>query len=682
MIPFLKNKRNVDYLGCLAAVALGAVIYSNSFKVPFHFDDNLTIIENNLIKSLNNPALLWRFDPSRFFTYFSFAVNYYYGKLNTAGYHAVNLALHLGVTALVYFFIRLLVNLHRSLSDTRERRWVPLLTALIFVSHPLQTQAVTYISQRSTLLAALSYFGTVILYFFYRRDKKKEYYLGAAGVFFLGLFTKPIIVTLPLALVLLEVFFKKEFSDDADSLKWIKGIGKRVLPFLLMALSVPALLAMWKYSAADWEHYIAMTRETRKFTRYEYLLTQFNVLMTYVRLLFVPYGQNLDYDYPIARSFFIFPTWLSFFGVMSLVILAVRQFRKNPLISFGIFWMFVTLSLESSLFPISDVINEHRLYLPMAGFGLAVTAALIRLFHSRTILVSVFGIVIAVFSVLSYIRNEAWGDKPAFWQDIARKSPNKARVHNNLGIIYADAGRVDEALAEYRKAVELDGNYAHPHNNLANIYFKQDRFAEAREELAQALAVDPDYPGGYYNLGNVAWAEEKFDEAAEHYAAAIRLRPSFVPAMVALGKCYRRKGDIAKGEFYFRAALRIDPDYDAAYSNLGDMYLGLKRYKDALWYYQQAVQRNGTLIMAYNNMANIYDMYGAYEEAVNTYREIIVNDPTFANAYFNLANTLRKLGRRDEAKIVLNQAIERYSQAGNTKMAEAARRRLQQLGAQ
>src|SRR3989338_5468487 len=101
MISFLKNKRNFDALNCLAVIILGAAIYSNSFYVPFHFDDNLTIIENNLIKSLNNLALLWRFDPSRFLTYLSFAVNYYCGKLNTAGYHAVNLALHLGVTVLV-----------------------------------------------------------------------------------------------------------------------------------------------------------------------------------------------------------------------------------------------------------------------------------------------------------------------------------------------------------------------------------------------------------------------------------------------------------------------------------------------------------------------------------------------------------------------------------------------------
>ena len=347
------------------AVILALLIYSNTFKVPFHFDDLLVIVENPFIKSLEKLPELWLFDPSRFLTHLSFAFNYYFGGLAVEGYHAVNLILHIINTFLFYAFMLVTlqqVDLKDDLKELPLLR-IPLFAALLFLVHPIQTQAVTYISQRSTLLATLCYLLALIFYIQARRKGKGGYYAASLCVAFIGLFTKPIIVTLPAAILLYEIcFLKKE-----------KMFVPRLLPFFVLALSVPLLLLFWKHKTFDIAQYFVMTKETSKFTRLEYLLTQFNVIVTYFKLLIFPAGQNLDYEFPIARSFFSFPTWLSFSALVSLLWLAVKLFRRERVLAFCIFWIFVTLSLESSVFPISDVINEHRFYLPMAGFAFMVS---------------------------------------------------------------------------------------------------------------------------------------------------------------------------------------------------------------------------------------------------------------------------------------------------------------------
>ena len=655
----------------------GTAIYSNALHAPFQFDDLLLIVENNLIKSFNIIPWLFSYDPSRFLTHLTFAINYHFGGVNVFGYHLVNVALHLLVTITFYFLLRLIFLKVNERKEELSEPWQHGIAAgavFIFLAHPIQTQAVTYVAQRSTLLASLCYLLSCVFYIIFRMKNSMRYYFAALVVAFLGLFTKPIIVTLPLAFLLCEI----SFLNIANKKNWARILAG-LAPFFLMAFTVPLLIMVWKLKVLDIHRYFEMTQETTQIQRLEYLWTQFNVAVTYLRLFFIPLNQNLDYDYPIAKSFWDFPTWFSFFIIAVILIFAIRIFARQKLVSFGLLWIFVTLSLESSVFPISDVMNEHRLYLPMAGFSLFLSAALAKICVKPRIYFAVICGVVLTFSTLTYLRNHVWQDRIGFLMDVARKSPHKARVHNNLGIAYADQGNLTAAEAEYITAIQLKPDFTNSYNNLANVYLQQGRVEEAIEHLKTALFWDPSYAGAYYNLGNVYWLQKKWELAYENYQKAVEFKPSFVLAIVALGKYFRYKGDEERAELYFHSARRINPDDAGAYTNLGDLYLLRRDYPKAIANYNQAIRCDPRQVTVYNSLGNVYDMLGQYDWAERIYKEALWRDQDFAHAYFNLANTLRKKGRLEEAGLMLQKAAELYSQQGNQQMAAASRQRLERL---
>ncbi len=674
-------------LTVLLIVMTGLLGYANSFRAPFHFDDQLVIVENYLIKSLNHLDWLFYYDPSRFLTHLSFALNFHFGRLDVAGYHTVNFILHIGIAVLIYVLMHCTVSLAGGLRrySAQDIQLILLFAVLIFTVHPLQTQAVTYIAQRATLLASLFYVGSLLLYIFSRSKDDFHLYAAAAAMMLLGIFTKPIIATLPLALILYEVcflHFRKDFRDGTSRASWQDRMKVLLglVPFFLMALMVPLFIMAWKFKAIDAARYLDITRETQSLTRPEYLFTQFNVLMTYGRLLFFPVHQSLDYAYPISRSFFSFPTWLSFSVLAAVLGMGVYFFRRQRLIAFCIFWMAVVLSLESSIFPIADVINEHRMYLALAGFALLLSFALRHFLKPREVYMGVMIVIVAALTLLTFQRNIVWGDRVGMLLDIAAKAPEKPRIFNNLGIAYAAREQWEESEKAYLRAIELNPDYAHPRNNLANVYFKLGRLDESEAQLKKAVEIEPDYAGAYYNLGNLAWARGQAEEAQQYYAESIRLSPSFVLALVAYAKTCRFLKDYQRSEFILYLAQSIDPTHESVYINLGDLYLTVGEYEMALRQFQIALRYTDQPAVLLNNIGNIYDIFRDYEQAELMYKEAMWRDPSYAHSYFNLANTMRKTGEFIQAREFLEKAISLYTLQNNPEMARKAHERLVQLG--
>lgn len=372
----------------LSIIILGTIIYSNTFDASWHFDDHSAIVENYGIRDLKGTV---QSGGSRWVGFITFALNYHFGKLDVFGYHLVNIGIHLISAILVYFLVFLTLKTP-CLKDTKISRYtvfLSLASGLIFVAHPIQTQAVTYIVQRFTSLATLFYLLSLVFFIkarLYHLVGKKfyslshlGYYVGSLVAAFLAMKTKEITITLPAIILLYEFCF---FSPSLKAL--IKKIVY-LIPFLLAFFIIPLSSYGIRLLGISGGTFIGIaevgdvigdaTQETTAISRTDYLLTQFNVIVTYIRLLFFPVNQNLDYDYPISHTLFEFPTFLSFLFLASIVIFGVWMFRKSRLISFGIFWFFITLSVESSIIPIRDVIFEHRVYLPSVGFVISLTVA-------------------------------------------------------------------------------------------------------------------------------------------------------------------------------------------------------------------------------------------------------------------------------------------------------------------
>ncbi|NIQ78870.1 MAG: tetratricopeptide repeat protein, partial [Anaerolineae bacterium] len=385
----------------------------------------------------------------RYIGYLTFALNYRLHGLNVAGYHLVNLFIHISTALLLYLIVTLTFQtpLLRASPVRDYAPHIAVFTALLFACHPLQTQAVTYIWQRVTSLAAMLYLLSLTAYVRWRLSaslrtagaKALPWYVLALLSAVLAMKTKETAFMLPLTLAMYEFLF---FQG-----KTLPRIGY-LLPLLLTMLIVPLTLFSIDRPAGELIDDVSdVTRGHSNLSRYEYLMTSLRVIVTYIRLLFLPVNQNLDHDYPTYRSLLDMPVTVSAVFLLCIaglgVLLLLRSRNGAPhlrIISFGIFWFFLNLALESSVIPLNNVIFEHRLYLPSMGVFLAVT---VLVFHAvqklkerwkgagRAAVLILAGVVLALTGA-TYARNGKWGDEVTLWQDVVSKSPVKAWARISL----------------------------------------------------------------------------------------------------------------------------------------------------------------------------------------------------------------------------------------------------------
>jgi tetratricopeptide (TPR) repeat protein len=677
------------------ALLLAILIYAPSFTAPFQFDDHRIIANNILIQNIKDPGRIWRWDPSRFLSHVTFAINYHFHRDAVFGYHVVNFLLHIINTVWVFFIARLLWREYGPEARGRDRVafWGSWFTCLIFLTHPIQTAAVTYVVQRSVLLAAFFYLAAFWCYVRFCHSGHRGLYVAACAAALIGAFTKPIIVSLPLAIVLYEL------TRPHPTPALVSRSVKRAGPFFLLIILVPLLLIMWKYKEADLGKYLKVTRETRDISRGDYLLTQINVVRTYARLLLVPVRQNFDYDYPITRTFWNRPTVLSFGLLTVLLILALWLYHKHRLISFGLFWFFITLSLESTIFPISDVIFEHRLYLPMLGFALGVPVAVYRLCGARRAGRWALIGLICVYSFLTFQRNRVWSDRLTFIKDIQAKSSAKARVYNSLGSAYYAHNKLKQAEAAFRKCLALDphsviasrarnnlgliyfdqGQYtkarkefqaaltlaesqsaiaaSYTYNNFGRLYFAQDRFEPALAAYTKAISLNPYLFAAYNNRGALFRKLKRYDRALKDYDRALRLNPRDVDVLSNKGLLFRIQGQYGPALEAYTRAVNVSSQDARVYYDRGLVYKAMGREKEAFEDFTQALNIDGDFKEVYNERGILLSQAGQYAYALADYDQALALDPEFFDAYYNRGILYLKTERYEEAAADCGRAL-------------------------
>jgi tetratricopeptide (TPR) repeat protein len=659
----------------LLIAVLGFLAYSNTFHSPFQWDEKSQILENPLIKDPGGPgshAEGYAYNPRRFIGYLTFALNYQAGRFDVAGYHIVNLVVHIANAILVYFLVILVFrtpSMQRAAgsSPALSPVLIALFSALLFVSHPLQTQAVTYVVQRFTSLATLFYLFSIVSYVNSRltpsmSSSKHRSFLWYSLSFVsavAAMQTKEIAFTLPVVIVLCELmFFEGEFK-------------KRVLfliPLLSTMLIIPLGLAGTAGSFGDLLSDLGRgTSLQTNLPRWDYLMTEMRVIITYIRLLFVPMGQNLDYDYPTYHSLFTLPVFVSFvfllsvFGLVAYLLHASRAARLKPapfapyyrFIGFGIVWFFVTLSVESSIIPIVDVIFEHRIYLPSAGAFAAITTGVLLMagrLRIERLVVSVLVVTTLAISGVTYARNNVWKSEIGLWEDVVRKSPHKARPHNNLGYLYFEEGRREEALREYQTALRINPRYADAHNNLGNVYYLQGRTDDALREFQAALKINPEYADAHNNLGSVYYSQGRSDEAIREFQAALKVNPHFAGAHFNLGLVYSAQVRLEEAIREFQAALRINPEHADVHNNLGSVYYLQGRTDDALREFQAALKIKPDHAGAHFNLALAYSSQDRIDEALREIQAALKINPNLPQARTILESLKKKAPERGERK--------------------------------
>jgi tetratricopeptide (TPR) repeat protein len=527
-------------LALVLVAAVGFVCYANTLHVPFVFDDDMYVTNNALIRDVRylvaQPGAVLRSlgrdvlatIETRSTGYLTFALNYRLHGLRVEGYHVLNTVVHVLNACLVFLLVRLLARSPTlAASELSElSRAAALGAALLFVAHPVQTQAVTYVTQRFTSLAALFFLAAVVGYAGARvaagRRARVGLYALSLVAAFLAMKTKENAFVLPVAVGLTEALF---FEGPLRRRAFL------VAPFVLTMAVIP--LGLMEAGASFSEVLSDATKTQEDISRWTYLLTQSRVIVTYLRLLALPVNQVLDYHYPLHDGLADPAVLLSvallaaLLGTALLLVRASREGRAEyRLMAFGVIWFFVTLAVESSVIALADVIFEHRLYLPSVGLFVATVGgaslAWRRLGRRPAAYAAVF---LAALVLLAHERNEVWGSKVSLWQDVVRKAPRKARGYNNLGRAHWAEGNIYLAIENYRKALRLRPDYPLARNNLGVAYgqagFKDQAIAEYRE----SIRLNPEVAEPHFNLGVLLLETGRTEEARRELEAVLRLNP-------------------------------------------------------------------------------------------------------------------------------------------------------------
>lgn len=627
----------------LAFAGLGFLVYSNTLDVPFHYDDPRVIFDRSFEEMLEK----CKSGGSRVVAHLTFLFNYWLDGTNVRGYHVVNTLIHVGTAYLVYLFLSVILSVlnskgfpshtvdgsshyagHISLQSTYHVFRPALIGGVLFLVHPLATQAVTYITQRYTSLAGFFYIGSLTCFMRARlRFSEGEPfltprhivpYIFSVAMAVLAMRTKELSITLPAAVLLAEYCFVKSDLEAASKRAFY------LLPLLSTGLIIP-LSDIIGVEEISLESMAAVQDYTwaEDVTRTEYLFTQFRIILgVYLKLLVWPIGQNIDHDYVVSRTLFD-PHTMAALAVLCVILgTGLWLYTRAKLVSFGILWFFVTIAPTSSIVPNIQFVAEHRAYISLMGIAFAVAGMPLWEVRWKKYLFVIVPVLLTL-SYLTYARNLVWRTDLALWKDAVAKSPNKPKPHFNLAVILDKQGRLDDAISHYRQALRLNPHNAYAHNNLGVALAEQGDFGAAIGHYYSALQNDPGHAEAHNNLAVALSAQGRLEEAISHYSRA----------------------------------LRINPDYADAHNNLGVELSGQGRFNEAVSHYSRALHTHPDFAEAHQNMGLALHDIGKTEQAVGHYSRSLQIKPGNANAHFNMGNALAELGRLDEAADHLRQAL-------------------------
>lgn len=590
MTDYLKKHQTAVLLVVLWILTFTA--YFNVIDGEFQFDDYLTIMTNLSIKNIGNLA-----DPNnfagimsgqRFITDMTFAINYYYDRLNPRGYHLVSIALHFFTACMVFVLARRMSAFDAAIPEGRARIFA-FLSAAVFALHPVNTAAVSYISQRAEILS--TFFFLLALYVFLRSlDSpgilRKSLLSGGVVVsFILSIWSKLTTISFPALLFLTDILATRG-----------RGLLKRIP--LYAAVSAVAIIIGYNFmSGTGASHDIGYSLE--RIDLRTYLLTQCRVVLTYIRLLFLPINQNLDYDYRLSESIFEWDTGLSFLSIVGLLGAALVARKRRPIPAFGIFWFFLTLSPTSSVVPVIDVIFEHRVYLPSFGFSLIAaffilkgTDLLERIAPKRMTWGHVAGVITVVLLCsmvfASARRNMVWQSKISLWADVVAKSPHKPRAYMNYGQALSEKGFYRESIEVLRRGLQCkdDGSvqWSELYRELGVSYYKAGDLEEAIKAYRNGRHYAPKDPTLLNNLSIALYDRGEYDQAQMFAEMAVQSNPVFPDVYNTMGNIHFRRGEYEKALNFFMRGKELNPDVPLTYWNLGLAFEHLGDLPSAAYY--------------------------------------------------------------------------------------------------
>jgi tetratricopeptide (TPR) repeat protein len=626
--PSTPRETRVMFLAIVVLLIAGVVAYHNCFSAPFLFDDDPSIADNPTIRKLwppweaLSPPATGASVTSRPVVNYSFAINYAFGGLDVRGYHAVNLAIHLCAALALFGIIRR--TLQQSVLGSRfgnHARPIAFVAALLWMLHPLQTESVVCVAPRTESLMGLFYLLT--MYAAIRAmdsPRPLRWQILAFVTCLAGMATKEVMVSAPLIVLLYDrTFVAGTFREAWNRRKWS-----------YLSLGATWILLTWLVVRGG--NRGGTSGFASDITWWQYLFTQAEGIVRYLKLCFWPHPLVVDYGIYIARNPAVIVLCMLF--LTTLGVATVVALWRRPVWGFAGVWFFAILAPSSSVLPVTtQTLAERRMYLPLAAVITLVVVGLHGLIGRRWLIAAT--VLAVVFGVLTIRRNADYRSDLSIWTDTVAKCPDNARALGGLGGALLHAGRAAEAIQCYERALQLNPKL--PDYGLGAALLQVGRAAEVIPIYERALRLDPNLADVCSDLGNALADVGRVPEAIQYYERALRLEPNHPEAHNNLGAVLYALGRMQEAIQHYQRALQIRPDYPEAEFNLGLALFNTGRLEEAVAAFRAVVQRNPGLVAAWCSLGHALERSGRTEEAAASFEEALRRAPDSTEARDGLA---------------------------------------------
>ncbi len=647
-----------ELLICLLLVMVTFAVYWQVRNFRFvNYDDTQYVTENQYVRAgLNLDNIIWAFSSNHAanwhpLTWLSHMLDMQLYGLNSGAHHQTNLIFHIANALLLFFVLRKMTG----------SLWQSGFVAALFALHPLHVESVAWVAERKDVLSTFFWMLTMFSYARYAAHPGINRYLPVVGFFMLGLMAKPMLITLPFVLLLLDYWplRRMQFNPPADDRHSLQQRSPGLLLFwekiplfiLALASSVVTFLAQKSGGAlGSVEIYPLTTRVA-------------NAIVAYVKYIGkMIWPANLAVFYPHSGSL---PAWQVIgAGVLLgfITFVAIRSFRQHPWFVVGWLWFLGTLVPVIGLVQVGlQAMADRYTYIPLIGLFIIVAwgvpQLMVRWRHKDKLLASTTVVLFIILSITSWMQVGYWKNSDALFKHALDVTENNYLAHNAFGNALKKQGKSNEAMRHYLSALEIRPDYAAPHYSIGHTLATQGRHQDAINHFQKALQIKPDYATAHDNLGYVFMSQGKIEQAILHYLEALRIKPDDAAVHNRLGLAIVSQGRVNNAIIHFSKAVKINPLFAEAHYNLGLALMGQGRQNEAIKHYSAAILIKPDFESAHYELATVLLENGNFSEASKHYYEVLRIKPDHADAHNNLGVAMIRQGMFREALVHFKAAL-------------------------
>jgi protein O-mannosyl-transferase len=574
-------------------------------------------------------------------------------------HHFTNVLFHIANTLLLFYFLRRMT----------DAIWKSAIVAALFALHPLHVESVAWVSERKDVLSTFFWMLTMISYTWYIKNRTIGRYLVVAACYALGLMSKPMLVTLPVVLLLLDFWPLKRAElirkDDpgassrgnigASGVTWsemLPLILEKAPLFLLAAAASMLTISAQKGSGAMSPLNLIPLHSRLENASISYIAYLGKAIWPFHLAVFYPYPKMFSPVLVVGSLvLLVLLTWISFIFI-----------RRFPFLFGGWLWFLVTLVPVIGIVQVgSQAMADRYMYIPLIGIFIIVAWGLTEFLDQwrsgRYILTGIFSVIIPILIFVAWLQIGYWKNNVTLFSHAIEVTKDNYLAHNSLGAALFDMGDIDAAIYQYNEALKIEPKYMHAQNNLGAALANQGKYKEAINHYRESLLINPGYAEAHYNLGIALTSVGKSDEAIKEYKKAIQKDPQYASAYNNLGLALADNGNVNEAVINYKIALQTKPNFVKARLNLVSLLAKQRKYDDAVLELNKGLLIEPESLILYSQLARLYDMKGEKGMAIKGYEKVLSIQPNSTQALNNLAILYSSEERYDLALSTLQRMI-------------------------